>query len=353
MADVLESALQLALRQQNLPRQELNTMYARTDQAGQQVMQNAQAFSSMADRAAQRQQQEAQFNIMQDFRNKELAVQKDRGMAEIALANQRLANEQLNYKMTTQQADQQPMIQAANATFTTQFANVVQGGKTPADITAGYNKIIQDNPDIAKYMPPHQLLGYLQQGILAVQDRIGQQRAIQDQINWNAKIDKLETLGPQYGFDIETLKTQPDAPNAFVTPNGAYDRTAVQQVLPQLEAKDKAAQDELTQQNIEKNANARERGRLQAMTDYGMTNSGKPIEWDASGLPHEQGDPKPLTKTAALSNATTFEKMSQTAPTPELATEYKAKANRLYNYATPGITSGSPGTKKPILDFTH
>lgn len=77
--------VQFSLMMNNRPRAELDKATARNDKVFDQTME----ATSMAQRAQQMQQQEEQFNIVQQLREKQFEFNKTQSMAEAALANQK------------------------------------------------------------------------------------------------------------------------------------------------------------------------------------------------------------------------------------------------------------------------
>ena len=225
--DPLASALQLALAQTGKNRQEMQSMSERNDKVGQQVMQAAQVFNSMSERAASREQQDRQFNVLQAMREQEMGLKRQETMASLAQRNASIETQRMQYKVAEQQFDQVPMQQAANIYVNEAYGKVLEMNLPPDQSQKELSRLLNQNTDVSKVLTPIQFSGLIDKiGLDAAQTEYGKA-----QLAFQKKDVELQT---------KLLKYAPDPKAFLVAETGELDRASAIEFVAQEEAKERA-----------------------------------------------------------------------------------------------------------------
>lgn len=311
--------VQFAMANANRNRVELDAMHQRQRQIGQDVMQNANTFRSWSDRAASLQESQRQFDITQNLRERQAALQQERSAAELAAikTNQELQSMALDAQKLA--LEEKPFQDAA-------FGKLLQtvGTASTYDQLNEAQKAISSDQNVLKYVPKPMIEGMIQKQRLA----IGQS----DQAILSMKVKESE-LAQQNNYLSLAAKYNGPGLEAFVDTEGNFDRSAFNQAYASLTEKESQAK---AAQEIAIDVAKRE-----ALTKSQIAiNKAKFEAKDAAG--------NPLSKSAAITAAARYRGLAANA-FGERAAELNEQANFLEEYATRVGDSSAPAPAKPAV----
>lgn len=202
----------LAFANANQHRVGLDALDQKQRQVGQDTLQAANMFRSWGDRAQALEQQKRQFDVTQDLRERQFALNQEQSMAQLAGAKIQQDREALSLREQKQKLDEQPMRDAANATLYSSLSNVTD----EPQLQDAYRKVTSD-PLVAKYIPPQQLQSTFlsakqsllmgQEQILSMQNATKDQEVRNEYLRLGGRLEDVTTDGGKIDYNVLKMAT--------------------------------------------------------------------------------------------------------------------------------------------------
>ena len=310
-------------------RQDLDRTYAQQSQAFGQVMQAANTFSSISDRAASREQQQKQFDATMEMRKQQMENGRELSRVELGIRQNMLAQDKIKLEAAQKDIAEAPEKEEAQAFAAKLARDAINLNRPPAETRAfvieGFNGYKG-----SKYISPIE-----QAGILASVSSIASKTQLGlAQESYNQNVEQTKTVMLKYNLD----------PTTFTNPEtGAFDMGGALNTLAEAERWKKAQDEQAATANTEQQAYARTSGQMKAYKDYGM---------GAGGKRYTDGDGKPIDEMGKITQgqAAYLEKGyyadAQKALSPE-EKQFLLERSAYYGALAQGKTPEQSGTKSP------